>query len=519
MNNEMHTVIFLGADVTVCARNGENLLDVIRANEIDIPADCGGRGSCGKCTVTIGGERCLACQTVVDSDMDVTIPHGGSDSYDILTDSGSCGVDSTTTINPERTIAIDIGTTTVVVKLADSADRDICIAAEMNEQRSYGADVISRIDASMDDPSLLSGIITNQLDNMISRVIEDSGTDASDVKRIVVSGNTTMCYLLLGLPCRSLGLAPFEPAFSFKETYAYHEVFHANTLESPVYILPFVSSFIGGDITAGLMTLDGACSVGEDTATDKKENATDDIYRHDSFILVDMGTNGEIAYSAQGRIRCTSTAAGPAFEGGNISCGSGSIEGAISKIAIKDNSFAFETIGGAPARSICGSGILDAMACFADEGIIKATGALNSDSPFVADNSVVVAAAADGAARASVITHKDIREFQLAKSAIRAGIETLIDEFDGHIPDRLYLAGGFGQHLNPESAFRIGLIPETLRGKVIPIGNSSLAGAALAAANTDHIEAASQIAKKGEEINLASHPLFNKLFMEYMKFR
>ncbi|MDR0596493.1 MAG: ASKHA domain-containing protein [Clostridiales Family XIII bacterium] len=556
-----YNVRFVGTDTVVRAEEGASLLDVIRANGIDIAADCGGRGRCGKCGVVVDGEPRLACETKVVSDISVALPER-SGAYDILTDFGggvtSAGGGTVTSgvagagVVSERAgtsagagecaIAIDIGTTTVVAKLIGlPSGEDVWAVAELNEQRVYGADVISRINASMDDSSLLSGVIVNQLDRMVSKLLAESGTDAARVARVVVAGNTTMCYLLLGLPCRSLGLAPFEPAFQFNEAYTYNEVFRADTLQAPVHILPFISAFIGGDITAGLLTLDGkggeqhvteapsAVIAGADPqstpspAIEAEENAND----LGSYILVDMGTNGEIAYHSNNGLLCTSTAAGPAFEGGNISCGSGSVEGAISRLELANGAnkkFRYETIGGGAAHSICGSGILDAMACFADAGIVKPTGALNKKSPLVTEDGVPIA-------EGVTITQKDVREFQLAKSAIRAGIETLISESGGIIPDRLYLAGGFGQHLDPESAFRIGLIPEALRGKVIPIGNSSLAGAALAAltkpaaanaaspqTSEDYLKTAGAIASRGREINLATHPTFNKLFMEHMMF-
>jgi uncharacterized 2Fe-2S/4Fe-4S cluster protein (DUF4445 family) len=231
-----------------------------------------------------------------------------------------------------------------------------------------------------------------------------------------------------------------------------------------------------------------------------------------------MGTNGEIAYRRGDRLLCTSTAAGPAFEGGNISCGSGSVEGAISKVWIRDGVIGYETIGGAPARSICGSGLLDAMACFVNEGIINGSGAMNADSPFVTEGRVVIAAGPTLADDEVSLTQRDVREFQLAKSAVRSGIETLIGEFGDLVPDRLYLAGGFGQRLDADSAFVTGLLPKSMQGRVVPVGNSSIAGAALAASDTDILKSAYRIASRGEEINLASHPKFNTLFMEYMTF-
>jgi uncharacterized 2Fe-2S/4Fe-4S cluster protein (DUF4445 family) len=492
------------------ADDGDNLLDVIRANGVGIDADCGGLGRCGKCVVVTGGERRLACRTFVDADMSVDIPRAG-ENYDILTGTDEwAGVNATTgrEAASDTAIAVDIGTTTVVVKLIDIEDgRELWASAALNGQRAYGADVISRIEASMNDASTLSGVITKQVNGMIAAMLRDSGAEADSVRRVVVAGNTTMCYLLLDLPCRSLGLAPFRPAFTFQDEYGYGEIFHSKTLDCPVLVMPFISAYVGGDITAGLLTREcPASGAGEGGGP------------AESYMLVDMGTNGEIAYRAGERLLCTSTAAGPAFEGGNISCGSGSVEGAVSRVRVRDGALECETIGDAPARSVCGSGLLDAMACFVREGVVDATGAMNADSPYVGEGGVVIAGGAADAGADVVLTQRDVREFQLAKSAVRAGIETLIEEMGGRAPDRLWLAGGFGQRLDADSAFATGLLPEAVRGRVVPIGNSSLAGASLAAADTNRMKTAARIAAEGEEIALAAHPRFNELFMAHMMF-
>ncbi|MDR1496453.1 MAG: ASKHA domain-containing protein [Clostridiales Family XIII bacterium] len=513
------TVRFSELGISAQANDGDNLLDIIRANGIDIAADCGGRGSCGKCVVVANGERGLACELLVRDDMNVTIPRSDDD-YDILTDTklpsetnppGAEYIDPANTEAPRgatagTSIAVDIGTTTIVTKLIDLASgRELGTAAALNEQRPYGADVISRINASMDDAFPLSAIITEQVDKMIIELLKDSDVLTGAVRRVVVAGNTTMSYLLLGLPCRSLGLAPFEPAFAFKDEYSYGEIFpvkgRENRIDAPVFVMPFISAYVGGDITAGLLQRE-SLKVGDG----------------ESYILVDMGTNGEIVYHLGERFLCTATAAGPAFEGGNISCGSGSVEGAISKVRMENGAFKCETIGGAPARSVCGSGLLDVMACFIDEGIVDATGAMNADSPYVGDNAVIVADDRPSGGERIALTQKDVREFQLAKSATRSGIETLIGEFGDCVPDKLYLAGGFGQRLDPNSAFTTGLLPESVRNRVEPIGNSSLAGAALAAVDRERFGAAARIAAVGEEINLATHARFNQLFMEHMMF-
>jgi uncharacterized 2Fe-2S/4Fe-4S cluster protein (DUF4445 family) len=502
------TINFPELGVRASAKDGDNLLDIIRANGIDISADCGGLGRCGKCVVIADGERRLACKTRVGADMSVAIPKDG-EHYDILTGADEWSGENETSVADEESkpksavdtaIAVDIGTTTVVVRLMDAADgRELWATAALNAQRVYGADVISRINASMDDASELSGVITGQIDGMIADTLRDSGADGGAVRRVVIAGNTTMSYLLLGLPCRSLGLAPFKPEFTFKDVYTYREVFHADTLDAPVLVTPFISAYVGGDITAGLLALENS-ALGAEAAGG-------------AYMLVDMGTNGEIAYRSGERLLCTSTAAGPAFEGGNISCGSGSAGGAISKVIIGDGALGYETIGGAPARSICGSGLLDAMACLVREGAIDSTGAMDENSAYVKDGKTIISEEGNVA-----LTQRDVREFQLAKSAVRSGIETLIGEMGGRAPDRLYLAGGFGQRLDADSAFAVGLLPEAVRGRVTPIGNSSLAGATLAAMDPDLMEGAARIAATGEEINLASHPRFNHLFMEHMVF-
>jgi uncharacterized 2Fe-2S/4Fe-4S cluster protein (DUF4445 family) len=517
-------VLFPDLGVSVSASPGERLLDVIRANGIDITADCGGRGKCGKCEAVVDGELRLACETQVFSDISVTFPAAGSGAYAIQIDSAGAGVRSgpnAPATGSEGTggsegseygaaVAIDIGTTTIVAKLIGlGAGEDLAVSAELNDQRPYGADVISRINMSMDDASVLSAIITRQVDGIVTRMLAGSGVKPSDVKRVAIAGNTTMCYILLGLPCRSIGVSPFEAEYSFKAEYSYREIFGADTLSAPVRLLPFVSAYVGGDIVAGLISLFAAR---EEALRQGQPPAGE------SFMLVDMGTNGEIVYCSGGEIVCTATAAGPAFEGGNISCGSGSVEGAISEVALDGGTFACRTIGNAPARSICGSGLLYAMACFLREGIIVGSGKMCADSPCVKEKSVRISEGPGPEEKGVAITQKDVREFQLAKSAVRTGVEVLIGEFGGNPPDTLYLAGGFGQNLDPESAFAVGLLPETLRGRVVPVGNSSLAGTVLAASDGKQMEDAVRVAGIGREINLAAHPRFNELFLAHMSF-
>jgi uncharacterized 2Fe-2S/4Fe-4S cluster protein (DUF4445 family) len=391
---------------------------------------------------------------------------------------------------------VDIGTTTLAVKLIDlTSSRTAGTAAAINAQRPYGADVISRIGESMDDASKLSALITAQLDAMIKKLIADTGAPNKDIRRLIIAGNTTMSYILLGLPCRSLGRAPFEPAHKIDAAYTYEQIFHSTALSCPVHVMPYISAFVGGDITSGLLTLE----------------------QEDDFILIDMGTNGELVYKKNGVLRCTSTAAGPAFEGGNISCGMGSTEGAISEVKWSGDRFTIRTIGSTQPTGICGSGLLDLMACCAKEGFIDETGRLEEDAAPVTEEGIRIATNED-TGQAICLTQKDIREFQLAKGAIRTGLEILILESNNAVPGKVYLAGGFGQHLNPASAIASGLMPAGLEGRITPAGNSSLAGAVFSCIDPESLTRAQHMTDGAHEINLGAHPKFNDLFMDYMMF-
>jgi uncharacterized 2Fe-2S/4Fe-4S cluster protein (DUF4445 family) len=556
---------------------GNNLLAVMREAGIALAADCGGAGRCGKCRVIIDGDACLACTAHVMDDIEVVIPSGrasGDGDYSILVDydgqgavaagegfatgtavsaagaaagtssanatappSASAATTSANAAANSYAIAVDIGTTTVVGTLIDLATgRDLGSFAQLNAQIPYGADVISRIDTSLDDASKLSALITAQIDTAIVSLLAAHGIDGASVRKLVVAGNTAMSYILLGLPCRSLGLAPFKPAYAIEGPYAYRELFKTVTLGCDCDVLPYISAYVGGDLTAGLCALRG----------------------EDDFVLMDMGTNGEMLFRRGERLVCTATAAGPAFEGGSIECGLGSTRGAISSVWHDEGGFGYRTIGDAPATGICGSGILDLMAVLIREGFVDATGAFterveggrvvlaggastggatgavagagdpagaggtsgSTGAGAQADaSSPAVGTAGVGAGTPEVyFSQQDVRQYQLAKGAIRAGLEVLLDEMGGDLPAKVFLAGGFGQNLDPASAIATGLMPQDFSGRVIPIGNSSLSGAVKLCLNESaRADVIAQIGK-AQEINLATHRLFNDLFMEHMLF-
>lgn len=543
MDRLVKKVRFLESGTEVVVDIGKNLLDVIREQNMPIHADCGGIGRCGKCRVVVNGKARLACRAHVAEDIEVLISGQDADrGYSILVDTetqaaadnvaaapgpiaadgqvealgdgnpaaalapaaadspiadnvaaadGPIAADS----NAEMVIAIDIGTTTIVGKLLDAATGNMLSHfAQLNAQRAYGADVISRINASLDDSSALSALVTAQIDQAIATMLAEGGVQARQVKRVVIAGNTTMAYILLGLPCRSLGLAPFKPEFDYPVINSYSQLFKAETLACECFLLPFISAYVGGDLTAGLSLLAA----------------------EDDFILMDMGTNGELVFKRGDRLVCTATAAGPAFEGGNIECGSGSTKGAISAVSYSAGQWRCQTIGAAPPGSICGSGILDLMAVLINEGFVDTTGCMDDS---IVDGRVVLAKAAGQANGNEVFfTQKDLRQFQLAKSAIRSGLEIIVAEMGSGPPSKVFLAGGFGQNLNPQSALATGLLPASFAGRVRSIGNSSLNGAVKLALNAAARDSIEDLASDGQEINLAEHRLFNNLFMENMYF-
>lgn len=478
---------------------GANLLEVLRANGSRIPAGCGGKGTCGKCKVRIEGKETLACLTEIKSDMAVEVLIQEDDfSIEVgyHTDQSAQAITGADIRQP--CIAVDIGTTTVALQLLDASTGAIVRTSSfLNAQRQYGADVISRIQLSNEGGvDTLQAAIRDDLNKAISALCTESGIEVQQLAYICIAGNTTMMYLLLGLSCQSLGKYPFHPEFPVKEQYPSSEVLGDGTLTCPIYLLPWASAYVGGDITAGYL----ACCNGP------KETA----------LLIDMGTNGEMMLWSGEKIWCTSTAAGPAFEGGGITFGTGSIPGAISRVDILDNhQIVYETIGGAPAVGICGSGVLDIAAGVLLSGYIDDTGRMEDK---YGKQGVEIAQGKNG--QGIYFTQKDIRELQLAKSAIRAGVEILLQESGIAIEqlDTVYLAGGFGQKLRLESAVAIGLIPQSIADKAKPSGNSSLGGCVRACANLEQLKIAHKVAQTAEEVLLSTHKDFQNQFMEHMAF-
>ncbi|MDO4739626.1 MAG: ASKHA domain-containing protein [Eubacteriales bacterium] len=405
--------------------------------------------------------------------------------------------------------AIDIGTTTVAAYLMDlKTGKTIASQSAMNPQRAYGADVISRIDFSRTNSGLkeLQRAIAEQISSLIEKMLSETGAMRADVRHIMCVGNTVMAHLLLGVSPENIAVSPFVPVFTGRQKVPARQL-GMQFVNAFVEIGPCVAGYIGADTTAAAL----AC------AMDKSEGTS---------LLIDIGTNGEIALGGKAGIVCCSAAAGPAFEGAHIRCGSGAVEGAISKVRLhEDGSVELETIGRRPPVSICGSGLIDVVAEMLRTGIIDETGRIDEDEAdeiwqeriFDSAAGLAFALTED---RKVFICQKDIREVQLAKGAIAAGIQILLKNTKVCFENvtKLFLAGGFGNYIDVHNACLIGLLPPELEQCAEPVGNAAGTGARRMLLSTTACSRCDEMARNMQYIELSSQREFTELFSENMLF-
>lgn len=470
------TVVSGGRAEVIDAEQGENLLSALRRHGFFPENCCGGHGVCGKCRVEVDGRSTLACQATVQTDAAVTMPQAGS----IFSENGisQCGL-----LTGEPGFALDIGTTTVALALADLTQGRVAeVFTADNPQRAYGADVMSRIGhCAQGGLRELHACLTACVNRLINAACEKY--QITGAQRLYAAGNTAMLHLFFNQDCGAMGAAPYTPVFLEAQRCAGAEIGLAQCRE--VISLPCIASFVGADITAGIASLTppapGTCS-----------------------ILLDLGTNAEIALIQSDQILCTAAAAGPCFEGANISCGMGASDGAIKKITNQNGRPVLETIGGARAAGICGTGLIDAVAFLLETGAMDATGRLENGSAFAFTDSVH-------------LTQGDIRAFQTAKSAVCSGVEILMERagVTADAVGALYLAGGFSCFINAQNAAQCGLFPPALLERCVPVANSSLKGTLM------HLFGradAGPVPSRSEYVDLACDVEFSNRFMENMFF-
>jgi len=414
-------------------------------------------------------------------------------------------------------IAFDIGTTTIVGMLWDTYDgRLIGLKALSNPQQAYGADVISRINCAVDSAKLndMQTITQASLNEIAEYFIHTYQIPDSEIYEATVVGNTTMSHLLLGIAPASLAKAPYAPVFVLPiNTDAEQMNLGINPLAN-VHILPNIAGHVGSDIVGVLLA--------------SKINEMKGL-----SLAIDIGTNGEIVVAMNGRVLACSTAAGPAFEGASICHGMRAAAGAIEEVSIKDDVL-IETIDNQTPIGICGSGLIDAIAQMLDVGLINSMGRLIDIEKAKAKNipDRICTRLRDGdqghefvvawgnGKKDIVITQKDIREVQLAKGAIFAGINILLEMLDSTFVDidRIMLAGAFGNYIKKYSALRIGLLPDILEDKIISIGNGAGIGSSIALLSLEQRNSAEICARKVEYVDLAGRAAFQDLYLQAMPF-
>ena len=478
---------------TISVSEGVNLLEAARAAGLTPNAPCGGKGTCGKCRVRLlhleDQPEVLACQTPVNSPMTVRFLSDEGKSQVISTESdltlGQFPVDS----REGYCVAFDIGTTTVVGYLLTGSGAELGSVGRLNPQMAYGADVISRINYCLENSQEpLTTVIRKTLKEQILHLCEKQGISDSEVRTVAIVGNTCMHHMLMAIDPRPLVTPPYSPG----EKRAM-EVPAAELLgvcpNAVVRVFPNIAGFVGGD-TVGCIT-----ALQFDKLTEPS-------------LLIDIGTNGELVMTDGKRMLSCSTAAGPAFEGAKISCGMRAADGAIDHVWIEDGQVACSVLGDTEPIGICGSALLDAIAVFLDLECIGESGrVLTEDKLLHLKGSVA-------------LTQNDVNELQFAKGAIAAGIEMMADDLglDLHDIRAVYLAGAFGNYMNPASACRIGLIPSFLYERIKPCGNAAGKGSQMAAVSAQAYEYAKSLATASDFLDLAAQPDFQDVYVEHLCF-
>ena len=410
-------------------------------------------------------------------------------------------------------LAIDIGTTTVVLYLMDlDSGETLATVSGLNPQTVYGGDLMSRIAFAMQEAGntrRLRSRLVRYLNELIAEACGQAGVAAQQIYKVSAVGNTCMHHLLLGIDPTHLGQAPYAPAIHGAYECSAQQVGLKVNPGARLCALPLVAGFVGADSVAMILA----------TGLDRAEGVR---------LAVDIGTNAEMVMSLEGRLVACSSPAGPALEGAQVRCGMRAALGAIDRVTLEDGDIAVGTIGGAPALGLCGSGLVDALAVLLDSGVMQANGRMRLDDDQPAElrarlrsderdipEFLLVAAADSGNDRDIVIGQGDIRQIQLAKSAILSGIQTLqnvLGVADDEIGE-LLLSGAFGNYLDLRSVRRIGLIPDLQPERVRYVANAAGLGAQMALLSETERRRADRIASEVRHVPLAGHPDFQDIFL------
>jgi len=535
--------------------HGVTILEAARLAGIAVESPCGGAGVCGKCKVCVnphdmssvkspashvlseserGQGYVLSCETTVWGDITVSCDHCDNASLKIL----SIGKEVELSLNPRITkryddssdtttvfaddeillnetgktvsasygLSLDIGTTTLVLTLVDlNTGSELGSVSALNPQAVYAQDVLSRIKfaSEKDGLKVMKNVLTAEINRMIDELARRNGIDNQYIYEIVYSGNTCMLHLATGTSPESLGRYPYTPSVSGGVIISAESLGLNISKYGDVYLPPIISPYVGADITSGLL----AVSLFE---------------RKGVTLFVDIGTNGEMALGVDGEVFAASTAAGPAFEGMNISCGMRAGSGAIERVEISNEDISVQVIGGDKATGICGSGLIDAAGEFVVNNIVGKNGrfAPPESAAFSSNFIKVDGKTAFRLTEEVYLTQNDIRQIQLAKGAIRAGIEFLLKErcTSPETVDSVLIAGSFGYHLRAQSLINIGLLPREFAGKIEFVGNTSGTGGKAFLLDRRFRGQMEEKVKKVGALELANMDGFDRLFVKCLNY-
>jgi uncharacterized 2Fe-2S/4Fe-4S cluster protein (DUF4445 family) len=497
MKPQTHTLDLTPAGLHLDVVRGTPLQETLFAHGVEFP--CGGRGRCRGCRVRVlggslpvtGEEKFLltpteladgwrlACRHTVVGDLRLELAQW---EMPVLGDVSSFAF----TPRDGLGVAVDLGTTTIVAQLVDLQNGDVlAVRSALNAQARHGADVMSRIEFAVQGGSEeLTKLIRAQVGALIGELVEP-GRSARPLVRVVLVGNTVMHHLFCGVSVAPLARHPFESSRLDRCRFAPGELGWNLPAATVVEFLPCLGGFVGSDILAGIV------------ATGLHESA-------ELAALIDLGTNGEIAVGSRGRLLCTSTAAGPAFEGARISMGMRAAAGAIGEVRVEQGALVCRTLGGGAPRGLCGSGLVDAVAAGLELGWIAASGRMT-------------AGASLPLAGAVTLSQGDVRELQLAKGAIAAGLQLLAARLSASLDDirRVHLAGAFGNYVSRASARRIGLLHFPVE-RIVAAGNTALHGARRAL--FEEPAAWEAIRRRVKHVSLNEDPRFQDVYAGEMRF-
>ncbi len=417
-------------------------------------------------------------------------------------------------------LAFDLGTTTVVATLLDTATgAPLAVQSMLNRQQPFGADVISRISATMLDPEALPKLrelAQETLAELTLDVCGQAGVEPSQIYDVSLAGNVTMTEIVLGIDPEPLGVAPFITAARYYPTMLASELGVPANPRARATVFPSLGAYVGGDIVAGML----ASGMDRDRRT---------------RLFIDVGTNCEIVLGNRDRLLATAAPAGPAFEGAQIRCGMRAAPGAVESVRLREGRIDIGVIGDAAPLGICGSGLVDAVATLLDIGMIDPSGRFVSSAeardkaPELADRlievdgerSFVLAWRDEAAAEQPIyLSQRDVRELQFAKAAIATGWHLLVEELGIEIQEisQVLLAGSFGSYLSPASATRIGLVPRLPLMRIVSAGNVAGEGAKMALLSEQERAGAVTLTEEVRYVELSDRPDFNDQFIERLAF-